>query len=90
MSRTASTEERIEWMLGSGKNPNMVEGHSYSTAKNRMNRLYLLYRPSRPSASGLDPYAVHMLFEESLSVAHLEKWVTSLGVEDQYERLKRA
>lgn len=36
--------------------------------------------------------AVHLytLFEESLSVARLEEWVTRLGVEDEYERLKRA
>jgi len=36
--------------------------------------------------------AVHLytLFEESLSVARLEKWVTRLGVDDEYERLKRA
>ncbi|WP_311170886.1 hypothetical protein [Halobellus ordinarius] len=36
--------------------------------------------------------AVHLytLFEESLSVPRLEEWVTRLGVEDEYERLKRA
>lgn len=36
--------------------------------------------------------AVHLytLFEESLSVARLEVWVTRLGVEDEYEQLKRA
>ncbi|WP_276259553.1 hypothetical protein [Haloglomus litoreum] len=36
--------------------------------------------------------AVHLytLFEQSLSVARLEEWVTRLGVEDEYERLKRA
>ena len=36
--------------------------------------------------------AVHLytLFEESLSVARLETWVERLGVEAQYERLKRA
>jgi hypothetical protein len=36
--------------------------------------------------------AVHLytLFEESLSVSRLEEWVTRLGVEDQYEQLKRA
>lgn len=36
--------------------------------------------------------AVHLyaLFEENLSVARLEEWVTRLGVEDEYERLKRA
>lgn len=35
--------------------------------------------------------AVHLyaLFEESLSVARLEEWVTRLEVEDEYERLKR-
>jgi hypothetical protein len=36
--------------------------------------------------------AVHLytLFEKSLSVARLETWVERLGVEVQYERLKRA
>jgi hypothetical protein len=36
--------------------------------------------------------AVHLytLFEESLSVPRLEKWVTRLDVEAEYERLKRA
>ncbi|WP_348611685.1 hypothetical protein [Halobaculum rarum] len=36
--------------------------------------------------------AVHLytLFEESLSFDRLEEWVTRLGVEDEYERLKRA
>jgi len=36
--------------------------------------------------------AVHLytLFEQSLSVARLEEWVTRLDVEDEYERLKRA
>lgn len=36
--------------------------------------------------------AVHLytLFEESLSVARLEEWVTKLGVDDEYERLRRA
>ncbi len=36
--------------------------------------------------------AVHLytLFQESLSVARLEQWVTRLDVEVEYERLKRA
>jgi hypothetical protein len=36
--------------------------------------------------------AVHLytLFEETLSASRLETWVTRLGVEDEYERLKRA
>jgi hypothetical protein len=36
--------------------------------------------------------AVHLytLFERSLSVPRLEEWVQRLGVNDRYERLKRA
>jgi hypothetical protein len=30
------------------------------------------------------------VFEQSLGVARLDEWVTRLGVEDEYERLKRA
>lgn len=37
-----------------------------------------------------DAVHLYMLFEESLSIARLEKWVTRLGVEDKYDRLKRA
>lgn len=37
-----------------------------------------------------DAVHLYMLFEESLSIARLEKWVTRLGVEDEYDRLKRA
>lgn len=36
--------ELAEWMLALGKNPDKAEGYSYSTAKNRMNRLDLFYR----------------------------------------------
>lgn len=35
-----------------------------------------------------DAIHLHTLFEESLSVVRLEEWVTRLGVEDEYERLK--
>ena len=36
--------------------------------------------------------AVHLytLFEEALSTSKLEQWVEELGVEDEYERLRRA
>lgn len=36
--------------------------------------------------------AVHLytLFEESLSEPRLENWVSRLGVEEEYDRLKRA
>ncbi|MFW6004805.1 MAG: hypothetical protein ACOCPV_04140 [Halodesulfurarchaeum sp.] len=37
-----------------------------------------------------DAVHLYMLFEESLSEPRLEEWVLKLGVEDEYERLKRA
>ena len=36
--------ELAEWLLALGKNHSKAEGHSYTTAKNRMNRLDLFYR----------------------------------------------
>ena len=36
--------ELAEWMLGLEKNLEKAEGYSYSTVKNRMNRLDLFYR----------------------------------------------
>jgi len=37
-----------------------------------------------------DAVHIHSLFEESLSNSQLERWVTKLGVENDYERLKQA
>lgn len=37
-----------------------------------------------------DAIHLYILFEQSLSAARLKEWVTRLGVEDEYERLKRA
>lgn len=37
-----------------------------------------------------DAVHIHSLFEESLSTPELERWVSKLGVEDDYERLERA
>jgi hypothetical protein len=37
-----------------------------------------------------DAIHLYILFEQSLSIARLKEWVTRLGVEDEYERLKRA
>ena len=37
-----------------------------------------------------DAVHIHSLFEESLSNSQLEHWVTKLGVENDYERLKQA
>lgn len=37
-----------------------------------------------------DAVHVYSLFEQSLSTPELERWVTKLGVEDEYDRLRRA
>ena len=36
-----------------------------------------------------DAVHIHSLFEESLSIPQLERWVRKLGVEDDYEQLKQ-
>lgn len=37
-----------------------------------------------------DALHLYTLFEESLSIADLERWIDDLGVEEAYERLERA
>lgn len=37
-----------------------------------------------------DAVHLHSLFEEDLNTAELEGWITKLGVEEDYDRLKRA
>lgn len=49
---------------------------------------YKLYLGARTDIE--DAVHIYTLFEESLSDARLEDWVTRLDVEDEYERLKRA
>lgn len=53
--------------------------------------LQIAYKLSLGTRTDIED-AVHLytLFEESLSVARLEEWVTRLAVESEYERLKRA
>jgi len=36
-----------------------------------------------------DAVHIHSLFEESLSIPQLERWVRKIGVEDDYEQLKQ-
>ncbi|MFC4986880.1 hypothetical protein [Saliphagus infecundisoli] len=49
---------------------------------------YKLYLGARTDLE--DAVHLHTLFEESLSEPRLERWVTRLEVEPEYERLKRA
>jgi hypothetical protein len=37
-----------------------------------------------------DAVHLHAMFAETLSTPELERWVQKLGVEEEYERLKRA
>ena len=49
---------------------------------------YKLYLGARTDVE--DAVHLYALFEESLSVSRLEEWVRRLGVQEEYERLKRA
>jgi hypothetical protein len=49
---------------------------------------YKLYLGARKDIE--DAVHLYLLFEENLSVARLEEWVTRLDVTEEYERLKRA
>lgn len=49
---------------------------------------YKLYLGARKDVE--DAVHLYTLFEESLSVGRLERWVSRLDVQDDYERLKRA
>ncbi|UWG48152.1 hypothetical protein HSRCO_1874 [Halanaeroarchaeum sp. HSR-CO] len=49
---------------------------------------YKLYLGARKDVE--DAVHLYTLFEESLSVGRLERWVSRLDVKDDYERLKRA
>jgi len=48
---------------------------------------YKLYLDTRTDFE--DAVHLYTLFEESLSVVELESWVDELGIEDNYERLRR-
>lgn len=43
ISYQSHRRELAEWMLSLGKDPEKADGYSYTTAKNRMNRLDLFY-----------------------------------------------
>ena len=71
--------ELAEWMLGLGKNPEKAEGYSYSTAKNRMNRLDLFYRFIWDREGR---------YIQVLTTEHANDWMRHLARQDMKESTK--
>lgn len=73
--------ELAEWMLALGKNPEKAEGYSYSTAKNRMNRLDLLYRYVWDREGR---------YVQDITTDHADDWMRHLARKDFKESTKCA
>jgi len=71
--------ELAEWMLNLGKDPAKAEGYSYSTAKNRMNKLDLFYRWV---------WDEEQRFIQDLKIEHAEAWMRDLAKRDLKESTK--
>ncbi|MFP4218048.1 MAG: tyrosine-type recombinase/integrase [Salinarchaeum sp.] len=71
--------ELAEWMLALGKNPSKAEGYSYSTAKNRMNRLDLFYR---------FVWDREGRYIQDLTTDHADAWMRWLARQDYKESTK--
>ena len=71
--------ELAEWMLGLGKNPEKAEGYSYSTVKNRMNRLDLFYRFIWDREGR---------YIQDLTTDHADDWMRNLARQDIKESTK--
>ena len=71
--------ELAEWMLNLGKDPSKAEGYSYSTAKNRMNKLDLFYRWV---------WNEEQRFIQDLGIEHAEAWMRDLAKRDLKESTK--
>jgi len=71
--------ELAEWMLGLGKNPEKAEGYSYSTVKNRMNRLDLFYRFIWDREGR---------YIQDLTTDHADDWMRHLARQDMKESTK--
>ena len=68
-----------EWMLALGKNPDKAEDYSYSTAKNRMNRLDLFYR---------FVWNRKGRYVQNLTTEHADQWMRHLATEEMKESTK--
>lgn len=65
-----------------------IGGHEIPIGPFELQIAYKLYLGAQKDLE--DAVHLYTLFEQSLSVARLEEWVRRLGVENEYERLKRA
>ena len=72
-------KELAEWMLSLGKNPGKADGYSYTTAKNRMNRLDLFYRFTWDKKGR---------YVQDLSTDHADDWMRELATRDYKESTK--
>lgn len=71
--------ELAEWLLALGKNPSKAEGYSYTTAKNRMNRLDLFYR---------FVWDREGRYVQDLTTDHADAWMRWLARQDYKESTK--
>lgn len=71
--------ELAEWMLSLGKNPDKADGYSYSTAKNRMNRLDLFYR---------FVWEREGRYVQDLTTGHADDWMRYLARQEMKESTK--
>jgi len=65
-----------------------IDGETIPIGSLELQVAYKLYLGTQKDVE--DAVHLYTLFEETLSESRLEIWVTRLGVEDEYERLKRA
>ena len=71
--------ELAEWMLNLGKDPGKAEGYSFSTAKNRMNKLDLFYRWV---------WDQEQRYVQDIKIEHAEAWMRDLAKRDLKESTK--
>lgn len=71
--------ELAEWLLNLGKNPNKADGYSFTTAKNRMNRLDLFYRFVWDQKNR---------YVQNLTTDHADQWMRWLAKQDYKESTK--
>ncbi|QSG07636.1 tyrosine-type recombinase/integrase [Halapricum desulfuricans] len=71
--------ELAEWMLSLGKNPSKAEVYSYTTAKNRMNRLDIFYRFIWDRKGR---------YIQDLTTDHADTWMRWLARQDYKESTK--
>lgn len=65
-----------------------IGGHEIPIGPMELQIAYKLYLGAQKDLE--DAVHLYSIFEQSLSVARLEKWVRRLDVESEYDRLKRA